>query len=213
MWRADAATRPHHEVEEAVGLLNGSQDAGRHEEAARSRWYRDAKERVQNLFESGYNGWSIPGRREDPGRPSFETRSRDTLDWRDRPHKTTRTVSPFRIDVYIYNVAPFPFCPLHAGYLSAHSTIVCLLNLYCSSSFIRCLRACSKTFPSCCQATCILYANTPLAFSAFPQQPPLNYSKSSLAGQLTSLLSELQVISSTHNYTELQHTHCNHGCI
>jgi hypothetical protein len=47
-------------------------------------------------------------------------------------------VSPFRNYVYIYNVAPFPSCPLHAGFLSAHRTIVCSLNLYSSPSFICC---------------------------------------------------------------------------
>jgi hypothetical protein len=122
MWPADATTRPHHEVGENDGLLTEYENGtviGVDGVAAEKCWHRNEIDNAQDLLEAGGTESSPAERRDHPGYPRFETRSFDKLDWRD-----ASIVGP--LFIVLIQCRPLPFCPLHAGSLSAHSTIVCL---------------------------------------------------------------------------------------
>lgn len=171
MWPADAATGPHHEVRENEGLLSTSATAvGREKKEAKERWYSDAKIDIRNLDEARSNDSSTAQRRAYPGYTKLETRAFAGLDWRD-----VTIVSFILLFCTYIQCRPLPFPLLHAGSLSAHSTIV-LIQFYCSSSFIivESLLTTSPTFSIFrCQATYSYLSPQLLHSSAFATTPQL----------------------------------------
>lgn len=126
---------PHHEAEDSDEEAYGSETAQEYDEVAtKERWYHTAEAGIKWALSAGHNESSTAERRSRPVCSKLETRSSDELDWRD---PNVSIVSRSLQYGYLYNGASH-FSPLHAGALSARSTVLLQLqfSLFLHHSFI-----------------------------------------------------------------------------
>lgn len=215
MRLANMAAGARHEAKEKDELRSEAGSAGVHdEEAAEERWYHSEDEDIKCLLDTGEHESSTAQRTSHPGYPKLETRSFQNFDWR---HETIVSSFPNEL-LYLYNAWPplFTFS-LHAGschLLALHCVssvliVLCHSFLLCRSFLLTTIFLLSTTFVAR-QPYCFIHHFAIL--QTFQHNDPTTLS-TSLAGQLTTILPAFEVNFSTFNNSELQRTHCYHGCL